>query len=130
MCPKESAAACLFYWAVLTPYLPPSDDKQSYGRAALPQSELAVFVADFFVAPAWVVGGVMLWQREPLGYVSGTGLLFSASMLFVGVIGIVILQAMQSNASFPLTDVLVLLVMGLICFIPFGLFVRGVVNSN
>jgi hypothetical protein len=99
------------------------------GRASLPQSELAVFVADFFVAPAWVVGGVLLWRREPLGYVGGTGLLFSASMLFIGVIGIVILQAIQSGSPFPLIDVLILLAMGLICFMPFGLFIRGVLKS-
>ena len=99
------------------------------GQASLSQSEMSVFVADFFVAPAWVIGGVLLWRREPLGYVGGTGLLFSASMLFVGVIGIVILQAMQSGATFPMTDVLVLLGMGLICFIPFGFFIRGVAKS-
>ena len=99
------------------------------GQALLSQSEMSVFVADFFVAPAWVIGGVLLWRREPLGYVGGTGLLFSASMLFVGVIGIVILQAMQSGAPFPMTDVLVLLGMGLICFIPFGFFIRGVAKS-
>ena len=99
------------------------------GRAALPQSELAVFVADFFVAPAWIIGGVLLWRRKPLGYVGGTGLLFNASMLFIGVIGIVILQAIQSGAPFPLVDVVILLAMGLICFIPFGLLIRGVLKS-
>jgi hypothetical protein len=98
-------------------------------QPGLAQSELAVFVADFFMAPAWVIGGVLLWRREPLGYVGGTGLLFSASMLFIGVISIVILQAMQSGAPFPVADVLILLGMALICFIPFGLFVRGILKS-
>jgi len=88
-----------------------------------------VFVADFFMAPAWVIGGVLLWRREPVGYVGGTGLLFSASMLFIGVIGIVLLQAVQSGVPFPLVDVALLLTMGLICFIPFGFFVRGVLKS-
>lgn len=99
------------------------------GRAALPQSELSVFVADFFMAPAWVIGGALLWRREPLGYVGGTGLLFSASMLFIGIIGIVLLQAFMDGASFPLIDIVLLLGMGMICFIPFGLFVRGVLKS-
>lgn len=98
-------------------------------QASLAQSELAVFVADFFMAPAWVIGGVLLWRREPVGYVGGTGLLFSASMLFIGVIGIVLLQAVQSGVPFPLVDVALLLTMGLICFIPFGFFVRGVLKS-
>jgi hypothetical protein len=99
------------------------------GQASLSQAELAVFVADFFMAPAWVIGGMLLWRREPLGYVGGTGLLFSASMLFIGVIGIVLLQAVQSGGPFPLVDVVLLLAMGLICFIPFTLFVRGVLKS-
>jgi hypothetical protein len=96
------------------------------GRVSLPQSELAVFVADSFVAPAWVIGGVLLWRRESLGYVGGTGLLFSASMLFIGVIGIVLLQTIQEGGIFPFFDVFLLLVMGMICFIPFGLFLRGI----
>ena len=100
------------------------------GGAAAPQPELAVFVADFLAAPAWVIGGLLLWRREPLGYVGGTGLLFSASMLFIGVIGIVLLQPVLEGGAFPLVDVLLLLVMGLICFIPFTLFVRGVRNTQ
>jgi hypothetical protein len=96
------------------------------GRASLPQPELAVFTADAFVAPAWVIGGVLLWRREPLGYTAGTGLLFNAGMLFVGVIGIVLLQAMMEGGPLPFTDAFVLLIMGLICFIPLGLFARGI----
>jgi len=100
------------------------------GQVSLPQSELAVFVADFFIAPAWVIGGLLLWRRQPIGYVAGTGLLFSASMLFVGVIGIVLLQAMMEGGPFPFSDVFVLFVMGLICFIPLGLFIRGILGEE
>jgi hypothetical protein len=100
------------------------------GQATLPQSELAVFVADFFIAPAWVIGGVLLWRRQPLGYVASTGLLFNASMLFIGVIGIVLLQAIVESQLFPFFDVFILLIMGLICFIPFGLFVRGILRKQ
>jgi len=99
------------------------------GQTALSQSELSVFVADFFVAPAWMIGGALLWWRQPLGYVGGTGLLFSASSLFVGVIGIVLLQAILEGTAFPLMDVIVLFGMGLVCFIPFALLVRGVLKS-
>ncbi|MFN2124407.1 MAG: hypothetical protein ACK2UP_12990 [Candidatus Promineifilaceae bacterium] len=100
------------------------------GQASLPQSELAVFVADFIIAPAWVIGGVLLWRRRPLGYVAGTGLLFNASMLFVGVIGIVLLQALIEGVPFPFSDFFVLLGMGLICFIPLGLFIRGILGEE
>lgn len=99
------------------------------GRAALPHSELAVFVADFFASPAWVIGGVLLWRRQPLGYVGGTGLLFSVSMLFIGVIGIVLLQAVMDGGPFLVVDLLVLVLMGTISIIPFGLYVRGILKS-
>jgi hypothetical protein len=99
------------------------------GGASMSQAELAVFVADFFAAPAWVIGGLLLWRREPLGYVGGTGLLFSVSMLFVGVIGIVLVQWMLDGGSFPLVDIVLLFIMGLMCFVPFGFFVRGILKS-
>jgi hypothetical protein len=99
------------------------------GSGSMSQAELAVFVADFFAAPAWVIGGLLLWRREPLGYAGGTGLLFSVSMLFVGVIGIVLLQWVLDGGPFPLVDIALLLIMGLLCFIPFGFFARGVLKS-
>ena len=91
--------------------------------------ELGVLVADFIACTAWLIGGVLLWQRQPLGYVAGMGLLFCASMLFVGVIAILLLQPIISGGPLPVIDIVVLLVMGLICFVPFVLFGRGVVRS-
>jgi hypothetical protein len=43
-------------------------------------AELALHIAGFFIAPALVIGGVLLWRREALGYVTGLGLLFQTSM--------------------------------------------------
>jgi hypothetical protein len=71
-------------------------------QTAIAETELALHVADFLITPAWVVCGVLLWQRKAFGYVAGLGLLFQASMLFIG----------------------------LICFIPFALFIRGVVSNR
>ncbi len=90
------------------------------------QSAMALLVADFIMSGAFVIGGVLLWQKRPLGFVGGTGLLFQASMLFVGVIAIVLLQPVLTNAPFLLGDFVVLSVMGLVCFVPFALFVRGI----
>ena len=94
------------------------------------RTELALHIADFFISPAWVIGGVLLWRRQALGYVSGLGLLFQASMLFIGLIFILILQPFITPAQFVLTDVLVILVMGMVCFIPFALFVRGAASER
>jgi hypothetical protein len=90
--------------------------------------ELALLLTDFLVSPAWIIGGALLWRRQALGYVSGTGLLFQASMLFVGLIFVLLLQPLFTPAPFVLVDVMVIFVMGLICFVPFALYVRGVVK--
>ncbi|MEN8118642.1 MAG: hypothetical protein ABFS16_16785 [Bacteroidota bacterium] len=93
-------------------------------------TELALLSTDFLVAPAWIVGGILLWQRKQFGYVSGLGLLFQASMLFVGLIIVLVLQPFMTGAPFPLIDVIVVFVMGFICFVPFLLFIRGVVSGK
>jgi hypothetical protein len=62
--------------------------------------------------------------------VAGLGLLFQGSMLFIGLIIFLLLQPLLTSAPFSIVDVIVVLVMGLICFIPFGLFVRGVVAND
>ncbi len=98
-------------------------------QTALPDTELALLVADFLIMPTWIIGGVLLWRRQALGYVGGTGLLFQGSMLFIGLIVWMILAPLMTDAPFVLTDVIVIFIMGLICFIPFGLFVRGVAKA-
>ncbi|MBN2386434.1 MAG: hypothetical protein JXB85_05400 [Anaerolineales bacterium] len=70
---------------------------------------------------------MILWRRQAFGYVTGAGLLFQASMLFVGLLVFFILQPLGANVPFRLEDFVVMLVWGLICFVPFGLFLRGLV---
>ncbi len=94
------------------------------------ETELAVNISDFLIAPAWVICGILLWRRQEFGYVTGLGLLFQASMLFVALIIFLILQPFLTAASFALVDVLVILAMGLVCFVPFVLFARGVVRQG
>lgn len=95
----------------------------------LADPELGLLVADFILSGALLIGGILLWRRRPLGYVGGTGLLFQASMLFIGLIAVLILQPVLNGTPFMPVDIVVVLLMGLICFVPFALFVRGVVRS-
>ena len=90
--------------------------------------EAAVAVADLFTTPLWIVGGVLLWRKQPFGYASGAGLLFQASMLFIGLLVFFILQPIIAGVPFPVEDFVVIAVMGLVCFVPFGLFVRGILR--
>jgi hypothetical protein len=98
-------------------------------QTSLPGVELALLVADFLIAPALIIGGVMLWRRQASGYVAGMGLLFQASMLFIGLIMVLLLQPFLTDAPFAPADILVVFIMGLICFVPFAFFVRGAVRS-
>ncbi|MBN1581387.1 MAG: hypothetical protein JXA89_11860 [Anaerolineae bacterium] len=95
-------------------------------QTEVPATELPVLIADFLTAPAWAIGGVLLWQRKALGYVSGVGLLFQGSMLFIGLLMFFLLQPWLADVSFPAADFVVVLVMGSVCFVPLGLFARGV----
>jgi hypothetical protein len=99
-------------------------------QTPMAETELAPNVADLLSAPALVVGGVLLWRREAFGYVTGLGLLFQASMLFIGLVIFLLVQPFLTAAPFALVDVVVVLILGLICFVPFGLTVRGVVSSR
>jgi hypothetical protein len=92
-------------------------------------TELAVLIADLVITPAWIIGGVFLWRRQAFGYIIGTGLLFQASMLFIGLLVFFLLQPLLAGVTFPVSDFIVIFVMGLICFVPFGLFVRGVLSK-
>jgi hypothetical protein len=99
-------------------------------ETTLARSELALSVADFIVSMAWVIGGALLWRRQRLGYVGGTGLLFTLSMLFIGLIALMIINPILTGDPFVLLDVVIIFTMGLICFIPLLLFVRGIIETS
>ncbi len=99
-------------------------------QTPITETEIALHTADFLITPAWVVCGVLLWRRKAFGYAAGLGLLFQASMLFIVLIIVLLLQPSMTAAVFSLVDVVVTFVMGLICFIPFALFIRGVVSNQ
>jgi hypothetical protein len=93
--------------------------------------QFPVWIADFAVlAPAWLLGGLLLWKRRALGYLSGAGLLLVGSMLFAGVIVALACPAFYTGSALDLNGMVFILVMGLICFVPFGLYARGIVKSE
>lgn len=93
-------------------------------------ADFAVAVADLVITPAWIIGGILLWRRHPFGYALGLGLLFQASMLFIALLVFFALQPMMTPAPFAIADAVVIFIMGLVCFIPFSLFVRGAVSKE
>ena len=92
--------------------------------------DLAVHISDFAISPFLVIGGIQLWRQKAFGYVSGIGLLFQASMLFIGLIIFLIIEPLLTKTPFLLIDIIVVSIMGLIAFIPLTLFIRGVSAKN
>lgn len=88
--------------------------------------DVAQWIDDLAVlGPAMVMGGVLLWRREALGYAAGAGLLLLGGMLFVGVIPIMIAQALMKAAPVDGAGIVLMLVTSLVCFVPFAFFVRA-----
>jgi hypothetical protein len=103
--------------------------KAAHDPGSIAPADLTILPADFLIAPAWILGGVLLLRKQALGYASGLGLLFQASMLFIGLIAFMLLQPLMTEAPFDLAGVLVVAVMSMVCLIPFGLYLRGAVGD-
>jgi hypothetical protein len=50
-------------------------------------------------------------------------------MLFAGLLIFLVLQPFVAGVAFPLEAFVTILVMGLLVFVPFGLFMRGLIAS-
>ena len=96
----------------------------------LPYTEIGVAVADVILSSLMLIAGVLLLQQKSWGFVFGLGLLFAASTLFIGLLIYFILQPFVLDVPFAWVDFLVVLLMSLICFVPFGLYVRAILKSN
>ena len=95
-----------------------------------PEHPVYILITDFTtLIPACLVGGFLLWRRDPLGYVAGTGLLLIYSILLIGPIPVLVFQAFNDGSPIPVADILFLLVIASICLIPFGFFLRGIARS-
>ena len=94
-----------------------------------PLGENAVSVADIVVSLGWISGGILLLSKKPLGYTTALGLLVSASFLFIGLILFFFLAPLVSDRPFDWIEVITVLVMGLLCFVPTGIYWRGVIQS-
>jgi hypothetical protein len=99
------------------------------GQSAMSRPDLGLRTADFIAGAAWVIGGVLQWRKQPLGYVAGPALLFQTSNLFIGVIVIVILGPLLFDAPFVLADLVVLSIMSVFALVPLALYLRGLTRE-
>jgi hypothetical protein len=86
-----------------------------------------VWISDLVLqAPAVLVGGVLLWRHEALGYVVGAGLLFQYVLSALGFVASMALRAILTGSPLDAVACIVLLVFGVICSVPLvWIFIRG-----
>jgi hypothetical protein len=99
-------------------------------QTGLPPTEIGTLIADISISILWIIGGILLLRGNPPGYAGGLGLLFSASMLFLGLIVFLVIQPLITPAALSVIDLVVVAVMAAIFSIPFGLYLRGVIQVD
>jgi hypothetical protein len=86
---------------------------------------VAAWVGDFAVIPACLAGGLLLWRRHALGYVAAPGLLLLYSLLFLGLIPVMVHSAWASDSSVDLTGVIMMSALAVACLVALAFSVRG-----
>jgi len=90
-----------------------------------------VWIVDLAVeVPAMLVGGVLLWRRETLGYVAGAGLLLQFGLTPTGLAAIMALQPFLTAEPFDAGTIVGLLIFSAVCFATLTFFVRGAVERQ
>jgi len=67
----------------------------------------------------------LLWKKKPLGYVVAPGLFVVYAILSLGLVPFMIVQAKLKGTEILAVDIVVLIIMAIICFIPFAFFIRA-----
>lgn len=94
------------------------------------RGKIAVAVSDIVISLGLMIDGTMLVRSKPFGYSMGLGLLVATSGLFIGLLIFFFVASLISDRPFDWTEPMTVLGMGLVCFIPTGLFWRGVIKST
>ncbi len=82
----------------------------------------SVWIADLAVEiPAVLVGGVLLWRRRPLGYVTGAGLLLQFGLTPLALVANMALHAVLTSSAIDVATVVALLGFSAVCVAPLAL---------
>lgn len=96
----------------------------------MPVTEIGVLVADMVLSTIWIAGGVLLILRKPLGIAVGLALLLSASALFLALILYLLLGPALTGLPLNPGDILMVIAMGMVCFVPFYFYLRAVQSRD
>jgi hypothetical protein len=99
--------------------------------ASIEPAGRSVWTIDLVVeVPAVLIGGVMLWRRDPLGYVAGAGLLLQYGLTPLGLAVTLALQPLVNAVPLNAGTIAGLLVFTAVSFAPLWLFVHGAVGGG
>ena len=76
------------------------------------------------VAPLCLAGGVLLLQRRALGYVAGAGALLTYTMLFFGLLPVMLYPALYNGTAVDSIGIITMAAAGLLCLVLLVLFLR------
>jgi hypothetical protein len=86
--------------------------------------ELATALADVLIMPVWIAGGWAMLRRQAAGLAAG-GLLFQASLLFLGLLLLFLLQPLFSGVPVSWVDFGVIAALGALAGTAAVLYLRG-----
>lgn len=85
-----------------------------------------IWIVDLTVeVPAMLIGGVLLWRRQALGYAVAAGLLFQFGLTPFGLAAIMAAHAVSTGSQINVASIAGVLVFSAIAFVPLAFFVRG-----
>ena len=88
--------------------------------------EQMLWIADLAtISPACLVGGVLLLLRRPLGYTGGTGLLLAYTMLFFGLVPVMVFTSIYDGSPADIIGLGMMVALGIISLAFLALFLRG-----
>ena len=95
-------------------------------KAEVGSLQKAQWMVDFMIfTPPMIIGGTLLIKKKALGIVSGISLLLAVSLLFIGLVPIMIYLGVSGSDPIDWIGILTVLVCGLISFVPLAKFIRG-----
>lgn len=97
------------------------------GQKAVGAMDTMLWIADVAVlSPACLLGGILLLRGKALGYTAGTGLLLVYTMLFFGLVPVLLFPAFHSGQQIDLAGLIMMIAAGSIWLVPLILFLRGI----
>jgi len=99
--------------------------------AAVSSLDTMLWIADLtIVSPTCLIGGILLLRRKPLGYASGAGLLLAYSMLFFGLLPVLLCPTTCDGAPIDVGGLVTMGLAGILCAILLMLFLRGASSDD